>query len=162
MPDILPDVLKENLKIVFCGTAAGFVSAQKRQPYAGPGNKFWSMLHKTGLTPYQLDPSEFKSLLKYEIGLTDMAKTAIGTDDYLKKTDFNNPLKEKILLYRPHYLAFNGKRAAQEFFQQKKVSYGLQIDTIGKTNIYILPSTSGAAVRYWDESYWAELAGKVM
>ena len=35
---ILPDVLVPNLKIVFCGSAAGTKSAKLGLPYAGPGN----------------------------------------------------------------------------------------------------------------------------
>ena len=44
---ILPDVLGPNLKVVFCGTAAGAVSAKRRAYYAGPGNKFWQTIHKS-------------------------------------------------------------------------------------------------------------------
>jgi G:T/U-mismatch repair DNA glycosylase len=38
---ILPDVLQPDLKVVFCGTAAGTQSAQAGAYYAGRGNYFW-------------------------------------------------------------------------------------------------------------------------
>ena len=38
---ILKDLLQPNLDIVFCGTAAGEVSARKAAYYAGPGNQFY-------------------------------------------------------------------------------------------------------------------------
>ena len=38
--------------------------------------------------------------------------------------------------------------------------YGLQKETMMKTRLYVLPSTSGAARRFWDENYWHELAKK--
>ena len=38
---ILPDVLQPDLKVVFCGTAAGTQSAQAGTYYAGRGNYFW-------------------------------------------------------------------------------------------------------------------------
>ena len=46
MPHTLPDILQPNLKVVFCGTAAGDASAKKRAYYAGPGNRFWKTLHE--------------------------------------------------------------------------------------------------------------------
>jgi len=38
---ILPDLLASNLKIVFCGSAAGTKSAENKAYYAGPGNRFY-------------------------------------------------------------------------------------------------------------------------
>jgi double-stranded uracil-DNA glycosylase len=63
---ILPDVLAPNLKVVFCGTAAGTQSAEVGAYYAGRGNKFWRTLYEIGLTPRQLAPHEFTSLPLYD------------------------------------------------------------------------------------------------
>jgi len=60
---ILPDVLEPGLRVVFCGTAAGVVSAAKRVYYAGRGNSFWPTLHEIGLTPRQFEPMEFREVL---------------------------------------------------------------------------------------------------
>ncbi len=43
---MLKDVLTENLDVVFCGTAKGKASATLGFYYAGPGNKFYGILHK--------------------------------------------------------------------------------------------------------------------
>ncbi|MEZ4771174.1 MAG: hypothetical protein R2844_22490 [Caldilineales bacterium] len=43
---ILPDVLAPGLDIVFSSTAVGNVSALRGATYAGPGNMFWSTLHR--------------------------------------------------------------------------------------------------------------------
>ena len=56
MRDILHDVLEDNLHIVFCGTAASTISAQRGAYYAHPQNKFWRILHETRLTPELLQP----------------------------------------------------------------------------------------------------------
>jgi hypothetical protein len=45
-PPILPDVLMPGLKLVFCGTAAGTVSARRGQYYAHPQNRFWEILYR--------------------------------------------------------------------------------------------------------------------
>jgi TDG/mug DNA glycosylase family protein len=156
---MLPDVLGPNLKVVFCGTAAGNESARRKAYYAGPGNKFWRTLYRTKLTPMQLEPGEYKKVLEYGIGLTDLVKRVSGADSELSKQNFDIAgLEAKILNNSPEVLCFNEKKAAQEYMGTKQVEYGLQNIKIGETLIFIAPSTSGAASGYWDESYYFELA----
>ena len=160
---VLPDILEENLRIVFCGSAAGAASSRAGAYYAGPGNKFWPILHRTGLTPDLLIPQQFTELPNFGIGLTDLAKHASGSDASLPSgADDPAWLRDRILQYEPNYLAFNGKRSGQEFMKfltgSRAVDYGLQGSTVGKTAIFILPSTSGAANGYWDEAPWYALA----
>jgi len=155
---MLPDVLESNLKIVFCGTAAGDTSARLQMYYAGPGNKFWKVLHGIGLTPRILEPREYVDLPQYGLGLTDLVKHASGVDS---KIDFrckgSKALMNKIIEFQPKVLCFNGKRAAQEFLS-RAVSYGIQPDQIGATQLFVAPSTSGAANRFWDVKWWSSLA----
>ena len=58
---------------MICGSAAGRRSAAAGAYYAGPGNKFWRILHESGLTPRRLAPEEFALLPDVGIGLTDLA-----------------------------------------------------------------------------------------
>ena len=156
---LLPDLLAPNLRLVICGTAAGTVSAVRKAYYAGPGNRFWTVLHQVGLTPRQLRPEQYRELLKFRIGLTDVAKQQSGSDADL---DFrrSDPATtyQKILEYQPSVLAFNGKKAAQVFLGRRKVEFGLQSDRIDQTLLFVAPSTSGAAGRYWDIDHWHELS----
>jgi TDG/mug DNA glycosylase family protein len=71
---VLPDILVPFLRVVFCRTAAGPASARAKVYYAGPGNRFWATLEETGLTPERLEPAEFRRLLGFGIGLTDICK----------------------------------------------------------------------------------------
>jgi TDG/mug DNA glycosylase family protein len=77
---MLKDVLTENLDIVFCGTAKGKASALKGYYYAGPGNKFYGILHSTALTPKRLLPTDCYSINEFGIGLTDLVHTEYGND----------------------------------------------------------------------------------
>ncbi|MSP51776.1 MAG: mismatch-specific DNA-glycosylase [Alphaproteobacteria bacterium] len=155
---MLPDVLSPGLKVVFCGSAAGQVSARVRAYYAGPGNKFWPTLHKIGLTPECLAPKDYADSLLYGIGLTDMTKTEFGADAELSgRADSPAALAAKIEASKPRALAFNGKRAATVFFS-RSCRYGIQHDRLGDAAIFVLPSTSGAAARYWSEFPWLALA----
>jgi len=160
---ILPDILTQNLKVVFCGTAVSTQSVQAGAYYAGRGNKFWRILHEIGLTPRQLSPHEFPTLPQYGLGLTDLVKHTFGSDLSLKKSDFDVPgFRERILRVAPRVVAFNSKKAAQVYYGHSTVSYGLQPDKLGNSAIFVLPSTSGAANGAWDATYWHELAAFVL
>ena len=155
---VLLDTLQPGLRVTFCGTAVGPTSARVGVYYAGPGNQFWDVLFRTGLTPRRLEPHEFKILPRHGIGLTDLAKKQSGTDDEVDTSGFDiDALRLKIARFAPKALAFNGKRAARAFFE-RPVAYGRQPEPIGQTTVFVLPSTSGAARGYWDESFWRELA----
>ena len=158
-PDVLPDVLGPGLRIVFCGSAAGAASARAGAYYAGPGNRFWPTLHRVGLTPRLLAPGEFRTVRRYGIGLTDLCKTESGADSGLsREADDAAALAAKIARHRPAVLAFNGKRAARVFLDAASIDYGEQTRRIGSTIVHVLPSTSGAARRWWDEAFWRRVA----
>ncbi len=162
----LPDVLRPGLRLVFCGTAAGTKSAAVKAYYAGPGNQFWGVLAATGLTPHQLAPAEYASLVNFGIGLTDMSKLESGMDNQLTSEAFDvAAMRAKLAHYQPRVVCFNGKKAAQVFFARDDLDYGLQpascCPDLPGIKFFIAPSTSGAARRYWDEGSWGKLANIV-
>lgn len=163
--DVLPDVLSAGLRVVFCGTQAGAVSARRGAYYAGPGNKFWKTLFETGLIPKQLGPADFPGLPRYGIGFTDVAKGTSGPDTALMRHHFDiTGFLAKIREHAPAIVAFNGKRAAQAVLEEERghgLAYGLQPPLLVGSRVFILPSTSGAASGYWSIEPWRELAALV-
>jgi TDG/mug DNA glycosylase family protein len=158
MADVLPDVLVPGLRVVFCGTAAGTASARAKAYYAGPGNAFWSTLHAVGLTPEQLQPDEFSRLPELGIGLTDICKLRHGSDVEVGTVEFDiDGLREKIAAAEPTFIAFNGKNAAVGALE-RPVAFGEQEEQLGGARVWVLPSTSGAARRFWKIGPWEELA----
>lgn len=157
MADVLPDILAPDLRLVFCGTAAGTASAKAGTYYAGPGNSFWATLHAVGLTPEQLKPAEFARLPEFGIGLTDICKVRHGSDEEVGTIEFDVAgLERKIAVAEPENLAFNGKNAARGALE-RNVDYGLQPERIGGALLWVLPSTSAAARRFWKLEPWREL-----
>jgi TDG/mug DNA glycosylase family protein len=157
---ILPDVLAEGLDVVFCGSAVGAVSARVGAPYAGPGNKFWPTLHRVGLTPRLLSAQDYRNLPAYGIGLTDLAKFYSGADAGIRARDDDvEALLAKLARWRPAILAFNGKRAASRMLGA--CAYGAQPRELAGSTVFVLPSTSGLAVKFWDEAPWQALAAAV-
>jgi TDG/mug DNA glycosylase family protein len=158
---ILPDVLRPGLRVVFCGTAPGTASARAGAYYAGPGNRFWITLHEVGLTPVLLRPAEFARLPEFGIGLTDVSKTASGSDRDVGRRGFDaSRLATAVAAAAPTHLAFNGKNAARGALG-RSVDYGPQPQRVGGASTWVLPSTSGAARGFWDIEPWQELAATV-
>ena len=164
LPDILQDLLEESLQIVLCGSAASTASAAAAAYYAHKQNKFWRILHETGLTSELLQPRQYRDLLKYRIGLTDLVKTHAGMDHQIPlagAAEFGRTrLQASIAAYRPKFLAFTSKTAGERFLGGRK-DYGEQIETIATTRIWILPSTSGAANGSWRPEVWHAFAERV-
>ncbi len=159
---MLDDVLDIGLRLVVCGSAVGTASARAGSYYAGPQNRFWLTLFEVGLTPRLLTSGEFRELLQYGIGLTDIVKNQVGSDRALRPTAADGAaLRSRIVRYQPGVLCFNGKRSAQQFLVRTSVALGLQPEAVLNTSLFVAPSTSAAARRYWDLAVWQELAHTV-
>jgi len=104
-------------------------------------------------------PSDCYEINQYKIGLTDLVHTEFGNDNEISNSNYDLPgLIKKIGFFKPRYIAFNSKKGASFVFGFKGVTnlvdYGLQDKMIGSSIVFVLPSTSGSARRYWDEKYW--------
>lgn len=153
------DILALNLQILFCGTAVGDESYEQKAYYFDARNKFWAILYKIGLTSKQLNPEEYETITNYNIGLTDLVKDKHGVDSDLSSSDYNcGRLTDLVKNYSPKIVCFNGKRAAQEYLKSKNIQYGFQDQMILNAKIFVAPSTSGNAAKYWDEEWWYLLA----
>ena len=153
----LPDILKNNPKVVFCSITTDNPSRLDTY-YSDYRNRFWVVLFRIGLIPRTLSPGELHALPKYGIGLTKLVlnKKNRHTHQSLPGYDIKE-FRTKIERLSPLTVAFNGKRAAQEVYGYS-VHYGRQPEPIGSSTVFVLPSTSGIACKYWNELYWRELA----
>jgi TDG/mug DNA glycosylase family protein len=162
---VLPDLLRPGLRIVFCGTAAGTVSAARGAYYAHPQNRFWSALHASGLTPRLLQPEEFAQLPQWGLGLTDIAKHVSGMDRELPPGALGRQacaeLKAKIEAAEPKLLAFTSLAAGRRYLG-RPAGFGEQPERIGGTRVWLLPSPSPAAGWNWDrhKHWWRTLANE--
>ena len=158
---LVPDLLQAGLKLVFCGTAPGCMSAEKGHYYAYPQNKFWRVLHTVGLTPRLLVPAEYPELLAHGIGLTDIAKYVSGQDNQLPKQSLGQTairaLRQRVLRFQPKILAFTSLEGGRRFLG-RQATFGAQDEMIGATRIWILPSPSPKAHWNWNETIWQALA----
>ncbi len=148
---MLTDVIGDGLRVLFCGINPGLMSAAKGQHFARPGNRFWPALHLSGFTPRQLRPDEQAELLAYRLGITNVVDRPSARADELTRAEYiagGEKLVEKVLRYRPEWLAVVGVTAYRDAFGERTAQMGKQDRMIGDTRVWILPNPSGLNAHY--------------
>jgi len=142
----LKDVIADNLTVLFCGINPGLYSAAVGHNFARPGNRFWPTLFKAGFTPRLLMPADERELIHYNCGITNIVRRATAVADELSKEELiagGKELVNKVVRYKPLYLAVVGLTAYRTAFNSPKAVIGLQVLTIGETLVWVLPNPSG-------------------
>lgn len=147
----VPDLIAPQLKVLFCGINPGLYSAAVKHHFGRPGNRFWPTLHAAGFTDRVLSPFEERELLERGYGITNIVARATATADELTSDELvagARRLRQKILQYKPATIAMLGITAFRIGFGQKKAKIGRQEETIGDTQVWILPNPSGLNAHY--------------
>ena len=149
----LPDRLKPGLRLVLVGFNPGAVSAARGHYYAKPGNQFYLLLQRSGLTERLLKPEEDRTLPSLGIGLVDLCPWRAGQSGILTEEDVETgraKLLPKLRRAAPCAVAFNGLTLFRHVFGRMP-SAGLQLERIGASAVFALPSTSGLVNGRWKE-----------
>ena len=153
----LPDYLAPDLDLVFVGINPGRRSAETGHHYVGPGNHFWPLLHESGLVPEPLtEPLTYEDdwrAPEYGIGLTNLVARSSPTMDDLSLEEMREGaalLREKVRRYQPRVVCFNGKRIF-EVFAGRRCQLGLQPERVGRSRLFVMPSTSARTASYQRE-----------
>jgi TDG/mug DNA glycosylase family protein len=147
----VPDVIARGLKVLLCGINPGLYSAWSGHHFARPGNRFWPTLHAAGFTERLLHPSEEREILKTGYGITNVVRRASAAADELAVEEFvagGKELRARVKRYSPRYLAVLGVGAYRIAFDRPKATLGLQEETIGETQVWVLPNPSGLNAHY--------------
>lgn len=142
----LPDLLADDLKVVFCGLNPGLRAAAVGHHFEGRSNRFWRVLHLAGFTPILLAPQDDARLLEFGYGLTTVVARATAGAEALSREDFlaaGPHLEAKIRRRRPRFLAFLGKAAYAALTGKRQVAWGRQSERFGDTHVWVLPNPSG-------------------
>lgn len=158
----LQDMVEPGLEILFVGTNPGEKSARIGHYFAGTSNMFWKLLYESKLTEERLTTDLDYKIRKYGYGLTDVIKRPTRSTTELRKMDAKNSKKRLDNLIHdnyPKFVAFIGKAGLRYYLGNDTlpVKYGLQDFTISKSNVYLLPSTSGASfadTKYNEKLSW--------
>ena len=158
---LLPDVLADGLRVVFCGINPGLWSAATGHHFARPGNRFWPALHASGFTPTRLRPDEQGLLPSLGLGLTNVVARASARADELGAEELvagGAALRAKVERHRPGWLAVLGVTAYRAAFGDRHAQVGPQDATIGDTRLWVLPNPSGLNAHWTPAALAEELA----
>lgn len=154
-PGPLKPLLTPGLRYVFVGFNPGVESAKQGHHYAHHSNRFWKLLHWSGLTPRKLACQEDRTMPKnYGIGFTDLvARSTKGIQQLTKQemADGVNSLDDRIGAVQPKVVCFVGKGiwetvAKARGWDRKQFRYGLDENHKfghGHSLLCCVPSTSG-------------------
>lgn len=112
----LPDRVGPRLRVLFVGINPGLRSAAVRHHFAGHSNRFWPLLHESGLTPTRLTWRDDASLPGIGLGLTNLVSRATAGSAALNRDDFargERILRRKVRRLRPRIVALVGLTLAR-------------------------------------------------
>jgi len=141
------DLLRQGLKLLFCGYNPSLTSGQTGYHYAHPGNRFWRVLHASGITDRLYAPEEDVALLDLGIGFTNLCPRPTRRADELTCEEIRagaEGLSDTLERYRPRVVAYTGIGVYKLFRATSKVGWGVQPDSAvpGVTDV-VVPSPSG-------------------
>ncbi|HWO95460.1 MAG TPA: G/U mismatch-specific DNA glycosylase [Bacillus sp. (in: firmicutes)] len=149
------DHIKKHLDVLFVGFNPSIRSGETGHHFANPNNRFWTILHKAGLTPRKFHPTEDGDLLQLGYGLTNIVSRPTKTAQEITKEEYREgreELKRKIAHYRPKIVCFVGKGVYQEYSQKKELPWGVQKEPVVPGTIdFVAPSSSGLVRMKMDE-----------
>lgn len=145
------DVIAPGLRVLFCGINPGLYTAAIGHHFGRPGNRFWTALHRSGFTRRALSPFEERELLALGLGITNLVNRATRTAEELDAEDLRagrRALEGKVRRYRPRALAVLGLGAYRVAFGRPSARAGRRPETIGRTEVWVLPNPSGRTASY--------------
>ena len=140
----LPDVIAPGLRVLFCGINPGLYTAAVGHHFARPGNRFWKALHQSGFTPRLLRPEEEQELLRYGLGITNIA---------------NRPSTAAAEISRAE-LEAGARELEARVLGRRKAAMGPQEETVGGARVWVLPNPSGLNANYRPDDF-ARLFGQL-
>lgn len=147
----IPGVLGPELDVVFVGINPGLWSGAVGHHFAGPGNRFWKALHRSGFTDRLLSPLEDAALLGRRLGLTNLVARTTATADELSADELRagaTALEERLTPLRPRIVAVLGVGAYRTGFGLPRATVGAQDEGLGGSRLWVLPNPSGRNAHY--------------
>ncbi|HYB95823.1 MAG TPA: mismatch-specific DNA-glycosylase [Vicinamibacterales bacterium] len=151
MADALPplrDRIRPGVRVLFVGINPGIRSSQTGHHFAGFSNRFWMLLYESKLVPERITYEDDDRLPEWGYGITNIvARPTPGIDTILphEYVEGRTKLRRKIARYRPAVVAMVGVTVFRAMFPERKgpVTLGPQAETIGNTEVFVLPNPSG-------------------
>jgi TDG/mug DNA glycosylase family protein len=117
--------------------------------FAGYSNRFWRLLHESGVTPELLRAEDDHRLPEWGIGVTNLIARPTPGIDTLRPDEYVAGLKilrRKVRRWKPRRIAFVGVTLFRSIFGVRSatpVTLGPQPVRFEGAEVYVLPNPSG-------------------
>lgn len=144
----IPDLVGDDLRLLFVGINPGLVSAATGLHFARPGNRFYPALRLAGILPdHVLTPEDARSeLLARGVGITNIVARASARADELTTSELvqgRSRLEGFVEQHRPVVVAIAGITSYRVAFDRRLARAGRQDETIGDALLWVVPNPSG-------------------
>jgi TDG/mug DNA glycosylase family protein len=146
---LLRDRVKLPVDVLFVGINPGVRSAAIGHHFAGYSNRFWKLLHESGLVPEPLTAEDDVRLAQWGYGVTNVIPRTTPGIDSLRHEEYVaglRVLRRKVRRWRPRIVAFVGVTLYRVIFgcpPGTGVKLGLQEERFEGARVFVLPNPSG-------------------
>ena len=154
----LAELLRPGLDLVIVGVNPGVESARRGHYYSHPSNRFWQMLSESDLVDGEIGPDDDRGLPeRFGIGFTDVVKRVVTDSTRVSDAELRasaRAFEQRIAYAAPRAVCFTTTRAFDVLFPCVRASgtWGRQPIHIAGAEVWVMPSTSGSASGYHDET----------
>ena len=163
----LPDHIQPGARVLFVGINPGLRSAAVGHHFAGHSNRFWRLMHESGLLPHRLTHEDDARLPRHGYGITNLVRRATPGIDSLRPGEYTRgrrSLLVRIRRYRPEIVALVGVTIYRALFSAadrhgsrgparagaghrvavtRPLRLGLQRVRLAGSAVFLLPNPSG-------------------
>jgi TDG/mug DNA glycosylase family protein len=166
-PRGLPDHIEPGARVLFVGINPGLRSAAVGHHFAGHSNRFWRLMHESGLLPDRLTHVDDARLPRYGYGITNLVRRATPGIDSLRAEEYSRgrrALLARIRRHRPEVVALVGVTIYRALFPgaklrgagatrgagagrripvARRLRPGLRRERLAGSAVFVLPNPSG-------------------
>jgi TDG/mug DNA glycosylase family protein len=152
MAAILPplrDCIRPPVRVLFVGINPGIRSSTTGHHFAGYSNRFWKLLHESGLVDEPIGFADDRRLPEWGFGITNLVPRPTPGIDTLRPDEYVagvRTLRRKIRRVKPEIVAFVGVTLFRAVFARRPgepVALGLQPERLDSAAVFVLPNPSG-------------------
>jgi TDG/mug DNA glycosylase family protein len=150
--DVVPDLVGDDLRLLFVGINPGLWTAAVQTHFAHPGNRFYPALLVAGIIERPIDPAAGMTdedrvyFVSRGLGITNLVARASARADELAPAELREGgalLVERVLEWRPAVVAIAGITAYRAAFGARTAKPGMQDERLGDAELWVVPNPSG-------------------
>ena len=148
----LPDLLGEDVRLLFVGINPGLLTAAVQAHFARPGNRFYPALYRAGITDRLIAagegyrPEDLEHLKDRGVGITNVVSHATARAEELTRQELvtgGRELAARVFRIRPRVVAVLGLTAYRVAFDRSRAKAGQQEEDLAGAQLWVAPNPSG-------------------